>query len=105
MSSASVDGAAIAAPTPCTARAASSQVGRLRRAARERREREEGDAEDEHAPAAEEVAGACAEQEQAAEGQRVGVLHPREAGGEKPSAWWMLGRAVMTIEMSSTIIR
>jgi hypothetical protein len=36
--------------------------------------------EDEHPPPAKNVAGAAAEQEQAAEGDRVGVDHPLQAG-------------------------
>ncbi len=72
VSSARVDGAAIAAPTPCAARAARSHA--LDWASPR-------DAEHEHPPPAEDVARTCAEQQEPAEGERVRVLHPREAGG------------------------
>ena len=55
----------------------------LREAAGQRGEGEDRDAGDEHPPAAEDVAGAGAEQQQAAERQRVGVLHPRQARGRE----------------------
>ena len=62
--------------------AGAEQPGRrLGDAAEHRGEGEEGDAGDEDLAAAEDVAGPGAEQEQTAEGQRVGVLHPGEAGG------------------------
>ena len=41
---------------------------------------EDGDAGEEGAPPAEQVAGPGAEQQQAAEGQRVGVEHPGQLG-------------------------
>ena len=56
---------------------------RLGDAAEHRGEGEEGDAGDEDLAAAEDVPGAGAEQQQAAEGQRVGVLDPGEAGGRE----------------------
>ena len=48
----------------------------LGQAAEQRREREDGDADQEHATAAEEVGGAPAEQQEAAEGDGVGRQHP-----------------------------
>ena len=64
--------------------AGAEQPGRrLGDAAEHRGEGEEGDAGDEDLAAAEDVTGAGAEQQQAAEGQRVGVLHPGEAGGRE----------------------
>ncbi len=57
--------------------------GGWRQAACERGGREERDAGDEHAAAAEDVTGARAQQQQAAERQRVGALHPREARGRE----------------------
>ena len=57
--------------------------GALSRTGRERGQREEGDAGDEHAAPAEEVAGARSEQEQPPERERVGVLHPGQAGGRE----------------------
>ena len=47
--------------------------------AEQRGDREHGDADDEHPAAAEDVAEPAAEQQQAAEGERVGVHHPRQA--------------------------
>ena len=83
VSRASVDGAAIAAPTPCRARAASSQaadwasppsseatVNSAMPATKTRRRPRMSP-------------GARAEQQQAAEGQGVGVLDPGEAGGRE----------------------
>ena len=58
-------------------------LGRGRQAAREGGGGEESDAGHEHAPAAEDVAGPRAQQQQAAERQRVGVLHPREGRGRE----------------------
>ena len=81
VSRASVEGAAIAAPTPCSARATSSQVDDWASPPSSEASGEEPEAGDEDAAAAEQVAGAGAEQEQPAEGQRVGVLDPGEAGG------------------------
>ncbi|HEV8098581.1 MAG TPA: hypothetical protein VGP56_05515 [Gaiellaceae bacterium] len=52
-------------------------------AAGERGDGEDPDACDEDAAAAEEVAGAGAEEEQAAEGERVAILDPRQPGGRE----------------------
>ena len=79
-SSASDDGAARAPPTPCRARAASRNQpgsGRSRRAGRRGEDRDAGE---EGAAPAEQVAGPGTEQQQAAEGQGVGVEHPGQAG-------------------------
>jgi hypothetical protein len=66
----SVAGASSAAKAPCSARA--EEDGEARREAAERgRRREAGEAGDEDASAAEEIAEAPAEQQQAAERQRV----------------------------------
>jgi hypothetical protein len=54
---------------------------RLREPDRQRRGREQRDPGDEGAPAPEQVTGGRADQQQAAERQRVGVLRPRQAGG------------------------
>ena len=57
---------------------------------------------DEHAPAAEEVGGAAGEQQQAAEGEHVGVDHPGESGRRRaPRSAWMEGSATLTMEVSS----
>ena len=55
-------------------------AGVRREAAGQRTEGEDRDAGQEHAAAAEDVAGPAAEQQQAAEGQRVPVHHPGQAG-------------------------
>ena len=80
VSRASEDGAASAPPTPCRARAASRKPPAGGEAAEQRGDDEHGDAGEEGAAAAEEVAGPGAEQQQAAEGQRVGVEDPGQAG-------------------------
>ena len=91
--SASEVGEAIAPPTPCRARAASSCHGLLGESAEQRGEGEQQDAEDEDPAAAEDVAGPAAEQQQAAEGERVGVDAPRTGSVvEKSSALWMCGQ-------------
>ena len=54
--------------------------GRGGEAAGQRGEREDGEAGDEHPAAAEDVARATAQQQQPAEGQRVPVHHPGQAG-------------------------
>ena len=53
----------------------------------------------------EHVAGAGAEQQQAAEGQRVGVEHPGQVGRREAAArCWMSGSATFTMVASSTTI-
>ena len=74
----SAAGERIAAPRPCTARAAISAPGGLGEAAGERGEREQDQAADEHAPAPEQVGEPAAEQQEAAEGEHVGVDDPGE---------------------------
>src|ERR1700727_2517448 len=71
-------GAMIAPPTPCTARAAQPRL-RGGEPAEQRGDREQDDAGDEDPPPAEDVPGPAAEQQQAAEGQRVGVDDPLQA--------------------------
>ena len=66
-----------APPRPCTARAPTSSL-RRREPAAERRQREERDPDQEQTAVAEEVAQPAAEQEEAAEGEQVGVDHPGE---------------------------
>ena len=72
----STAGETIAAPRPCTARAAISTPIVFGEPADERRCREDRDADHEHAPAAEQVGRAPAEQEEAAERDRVRDQHP-----------------------------
>ena len=74
----SAAGETIAAPRPCAARAAMQPSLRLRESARERGEREQHEADHEHPPASEQVGHPAAQQQEAAEGQRVGVHDPRE---------------------------
>ena len=69
-------GAMTAPPRPCAARAAISSACAVGEPAGERREREQGQPADEHAPAAEHVGGAAAEQQEAGERDRVGVDDP-----------------------------
>ena len=87
-------------------RAGGEQPGRrLGEPAEQRGEGEEGDAGHEDPAPAEDVAGAGAEQQQAAEGQGVGVLDPGEAGGREVEVLVDVGSAVITTEMSRMIIR
>src|SRR3954453_21823595 len=77
----SAAGETSAAPRPGRARARSAAVQprlRLREAAEQRREREDDEADHEELAAAQEVGQAAAEQQEAAEGERVGVDHPGE---------------------------
>ena len=94
----------IAPPTPCTARAATrtSWVGEP---AGERREREQRDADEEQPPVAEEVAEPAAEQQEAAEGEQVGVHDPRERRLREAEVFLIDGSATFTMVASSTIIR
>ena len=69
-----------APPRPCTARAATSSALRASRGRSERGEREERDPAEEEPPVAEEVAEPAAEQQEAAEGEQVGVHDPGERG-------------------------
>ena len=78
-----VAGERIAPPMPWSARAATSVPGDGRDRAEQRGAGEEQGAGEEHAPAAEEVGRAPAEQQEAGEGERVGVQDPLQAvGGE-----------------------
>ena len=70
---------------PWRTRARDEDVGRRRERARDRGEREAGDADDEDAPAAEDVAEAPADDHEDAEGERVAggpPLHRRRAAAE-----------------------
>ena len=73
----------IAPPTPCTKRAATSHDGALSGAAQQRGAGEQGDAREEDAPAADQVADPAREQQQAPERDQVGVHDPREARGRE----------------------
>ena len=75
----SAAGERIAAPRPWTARAAISWPELVGEAAGQRGEREEDQAGHEEAPPAEQVGEPPAEQEEAAEGEDVGVHHPGQA--------------------------
>ena len=75
----SAAGERIAAPSPWTARAAISCPGAGGEPARQRGEREEDEAEEQDAPAAEQVGETAAEKEEATEGEDVGVDDPGQA--------------------------
>ncbi len=77
---ASTDGADSAAPTPCNARDVTSSHGAWAKPAGERGEREQAQAGHEDAAPAQHVSQTSAEQQQAAEGEAVGVEHPRQRG-------------------------
>ena len=79
----SAAGATSAPPTPCTARAVSKKAWRGGEPADQRGGGEQQQPGDEHLAAAEQVPGPAAEQQQPAEGQRVGVDHPFQAGPGK----------------------
>ena len=72
-----------AAPSPCTARAPIEHALGPREPAEERRDGEEHDAGEEDPAPAEQVGGAPAEQEEAAEGDRVRGDHPLQVVAEK----------------------
>ena len=74
----SAAGESIAAPRPWPARAANSVVAPPASAEATDESGEDGQAGEEHAPAAEQVGGAAAEQEQAAEDQRVARDRPAD---------------------------
>ena len=69
-------GEIVAAPSPCSARAAISAPSLQARAAEERADGEDDEADHEHTPPAEEVGEAPAEEEEASEDERVGGDHP-----------------------------
>ena len=72
----SAAGEMIAAPRPCTPRAPISEASLQARPASSEPTREDGEAGDEHAAAPEQVGRAAAEQQEAAEDERVGADHP-----------------------------
>ena len=74
----SVSGVTIAPPMPCVARARISIVLVGRQRSRRRAEREDDQADDEHAPPAKSVAQRGAREQQHGEGQRVCVDGPLE---------------------------
>ena len=59
---------------------------------------------EEGAAPAEQVPGPGAEQQEAAEGEDVGVEHPRQLAAREAEARWMWGRATLTMVVSSTTI-
>ena len=72
-----------AAPIPCSARPTMSIAGEVARPQSDRRGREEHDAEQEHALAAELIAHRSADQDQRAQEQRVGFDHPLHVGDRR----------------------
>ena len=99
----SAAGETIAAPRPWTARAAISQASDCARPPSQRGEREHDQAEHEHPAAAEQVGHPPAEQQKAAERQRVGVHDPGEVVREKCRCAPIDGSATLTIDASITI--
>ena len=97
---ASVAGATTAPPMPCTARATSSIALAGRQPAGQRGGREQQQPDHEDAPAAEEIGRAPAEQQEAGEGQRVGVDHPLQVDGREAESSRIDGSATLTTEMS-----
>ena len=93
-------GVMIAAPTPCSARAAISEAGRPREPAQQRREREQRQPGHEDAAPPEQVGGTAAEQQQAAERERVCAQDPLQVLGEKPRSSSIDGSATTTIAAS-----
>ena len=81
--SASEVGAANAPPMPCTTRAMSSQAWSVAKPPASEPSANSSDAEHEDPPPPEQVAGAPAEQQQPAEGERVGVDDPFQVGTGK----------------------
>ena len=94
-------GTSSAPPTPCSARAATS-AGRLGASAQASdASGEERDADREHAPPAEAVAGRAADQDQRAEHQHVAVDDPLQAGdASRATSAWIAGSATLTTEPS-----
>jgi hypothetical protein len=76
----------------------------LRDAAQQRRDGEDEQAGEEDPPAADEVAEPAGEQQQAAEGDQVGVDDPGEVRLREPRSSWMAGSATFTIVVSRMII-
>jgi hypothetical protein len=73
-------GAMMAPPTPCAARAASSQACVVAKPPSSEASENRRIPGDEDSASVQDVAGPAAEQQQAAEGERVGVDHPFQAG-------------------------
>ena len=69
-----------AAARPCSARKAMSWPGEVADGIQQRGDREEGDAGDEEALAAEEISRTATEQQETAEHQRVSVDDPGQIG-------------------------
>ena len=88
----SAAGESIAAPSPWAARAAKSASALPAVAARDRGEREQAQSGHEHAAAAEEVGGATAEKQQAAEDQRVARDRPADVAAVDPEAAGHIGQ-------------
>ena len=74
----SAAGEMTAAPSPWSERAAISDAFRPREAGQQRREREHDDADEEQPPPSEQIGRAPAQEQEAAEEERVGADHPLE---------------------------
>ena len=70
----------------------------------ERRDREDGDADEEQPPVTEEISEPPTQKQEAAERQQVRVHHPRERGLREPRSSPIAGSATFTIVVSSTIM-
>ena len=79
-------GAASAAPIPCTARAARRAQPLTARPPTQGAEGEDRDADQEHPAAPEEISRPRPEEEEPAEGEDVGVDHPGKRAGREPEA-------------------
>ena len=93
-----------APPMPWMKRATTSTAWLSATPAGERGGGEEGESGEEDAPAAEEVAEPAGQQQQAAEGDQVGVDDPGEARLREAEVVWIEGSATFTIVASRTII-
>ena len=100
------DGARIAPAAPWSEAHRDEHPGGDREAAEEREEREEREPDHEEPAAPEQVAHAAAEEQEAAERERVAAHDPLEVlGREVEIAPGSTGSATFTIETSSTTIR
>ena len=91
-----------AAATPMRARVGDQRAGRVRRRRRRREHAEEDEADLHGALAAEAVPDAAAGQQQAGEGEAVGVDDPLQRGDRGAEMRLSVGSATLTIVLSTT---
>ena len=102
----SAAGEMIAAPRPCNARAPISTPSDHASPQRNDATVKTHDADEEHAPAAEQVGCAAAEEQEAAEGDRVRGDHPLEVRPARSASDLPIdGSATLTIETSRTVMK